>query len=301
MPLWLLYTLGAALCQNVRTTLQQKIRTVLSVDAANFVRYLYGAPLALGFLMLLTCDDARAVPHLSMTFIALTAVAGLAQIVATSLMIHCFALCNYALGTVYSKTETVFVALFATFIAGEALTSGAWVGIAVCVGGVALLATRGNPAALRTLLSGLTHKGALYGLLSGLGFAIAAGCIREASQQLPTGDYLVRGITVLACMNTIQVGTMAAWLLLRDRAQLLNVARHWRSSIWVGLFSVLGSAGWALAMTLQNAATVRAVGQIELVFTIIASRFVLAEALRRNEWIGCALVAGGVVLVLIAS
>ena len=67
-----------------------------------------------------------------------------------------------------------------------------------------------------------------------------------------------------------------------------------------GLFSVLGSASWALAMTLENAALVRAVGQIELVFTFIASRVVLKEKPSLGEWIGSLLVIGGVVLILVA-
>ncbi|HYR64916.1 MAG TPA: EamA family transporter, partial [Reyranella sp.] len=75
---------------------------------------------------------------------------------------------------------------------------------------------------------------------------------------------------------------------------------NWRSSIWVGIFSVLGSAGWALAMTLENAALVRAVGQIELVFTFIASHVVLKERPSTGEWFGSILVVGGVVLILIA-
>jgi drug/metabolite transporter (DMT)-like permease len=110
---------------------------------------------------------------------------------------------------------------------------------------------------------------------------------------------MVRGITVLACMNTIQVVLMALYLARRDRPQLGKVRVNWRSSIWVGIFSVLGSACWALAMTLENAALVRAVGQIELVFTFIASHVVLKERPSGGEWIGSVLVVGGVVLILI--
>ena len=301
MPLWIPITVAAALCQNIRTTMQQKIRGLLSVDGANFVRYLYGAPLALGALAFLVWGTGRTLPPISLAFLGLVTIAGVAQIVATSLMIHSFSLRNYTVGTVYSKTETVFVALFATFIAGEPLKFGAWMGILVCLAGVAVLSVRGRFSDVRSLLADLTHKGALYGILSGATFAIAAGTIREASKLLPGGneDYLVRGITVLACMNTIQVVLMAAYLARRDRPQLGKVATHWRSSIWVGLFSMLGSAGWALAMTLENAALVRAVGQIELVFTFIASHVVLKERPSLGEWIGSILVVGGVVLILI--
>lgn len=299
MPLWIPITIAAALCQNIRTTMQQKIRGILSVDGANFVRYLYGAPLALGALAFLVLGTGRHVPSISWTFLLLVTIAGVAQIVATSLMIHSFSLRNFTVGTVYSKTETVFVALFATFIAGEPLAFGSWIGIFVCLGGVAILSVRGKLSDIRGVLADLTHKGAVYGILSGAVFAIAAGTIREASKQLPDGDFMIRGITVLACMNTIQVVLMALYLARRDRPQLGKVWHNWRSSIWVGIFSVLGSAGWALAVTLENAALVRAVGQIELVFTFISSHLVLKERPSLGEWIGSILVVGGVVLILV--
>ena len=299
LPLWIPITVAAALFQNIRTTMQQKSRGVLSVDGANFVRYLYGAPLALGMLAFLVAVTGRHVPSMSAGFVGLVTIAGVAQIVATSLMIHAFSLRNYAVGTVYSKTETVFVALFATFVAREPLRLGAWIGILVCLSGVAILSLRGSLASVRSVLGELTHKGALYGMLSGAIFALAAGTIREASKLLPEGDFMVRGITVLALMNTIQVVLMALYLGFRDRPQLGKVRVSWRSSIWVGIFSMLGSAGWALAMTLENAALVRAVGQIELVFTFIASHLVLKERPSPGEWLGSALVVGGVVLILL--
>jgi drug/metabolite transporter (DMT)-like permease len=299
VPLWIPITIAAALCQNIRTTMQQKIRGILSVDGANFVRYLYGAPLALGALAFLVLFTGRVVPSISWTFLLLVTIAGVAQIVATSLMIHAFSLRNFAVGTVYSKTETVFVALFATFIAGEPIAFGSWMGIFVCLGGVAILSVRGRLSDIRGVLADLTHKGAVYGILSGAVFAIAAGTIREATKLLPEGDFLIKGITVLACMNTIQVVLMAAYLARRDWPQLGKVWHNWRSSVWVGIFSVLGSAGWALAMALENAALVRAVGQIELVFTFISSRLVLKERPSLGEWIGSFLVVGGVVLILV--
>ena len=301
MPLWISITVAAALFQNIRTTMQQKIRGVLSVDGANFVRYLYGAPLAIGMLAFLVLGTGRNLPEISAPFLGLVTIAGVAQIVATSLMIHSFSLRNYAVGTVYSKTETVFVALFATFIAHEPLHPVAWLGILVCLGGVAILSVRGSFTSIRAILSELTHKGALYGVLAGAAFSLAAGNIREASKLLPDGDFMVRGITVLAFMNTIQIILMVAYLLWADRPQLGKVWVNWRSSIWVGIFSVLGSAGWALAMTLENAALVRAVGQIELVFTFIASHVVLKERPSAGEWLGSVLVVGGVVLILIVG
>ena len=80
MPLWIPITIAAALFQNIRTTMQQKIRGILSVDGANFVRYLYGAPLALGMLAFLVFGTGRQVPHISLAFLGLVTIAGVAQI-----------------------------------------------------------------------------------------------------------------------------------------------------------------------------------------------------------------------------
>src|SRR5437762_2493140 len=82
---------------------------------------------ALGMLAFLVFGTGRQVLPISLAFLGLVTIAGVAQIVATSLMIHSFALRNYAVGTVYSKTETVFVAIFSTFIAHESLKLGAWI------------------------------------------------------------------------------------------------------------------------------------------------------------------------------
>src|SRR5690349_23636152 len=94
LPLWISITIAAALCQNIRTTMQQKIRGILSVDGANFVRYLYGAPLALSALAFLVWGTDRNLPTITWMFLLLVTIAGVAQIVATSLMIHAFSLRN---------------------------------------------------------------------------------------------------------------------------------------------------------------------------------------------------------------
>ena len=83
------------------------------------MKLLHRIALSLAALAFLVWGTGREIPTLTTGFLIWITVAGIAQIVATSLMIHAFSLRNFAVGTVYSKTETVFVALFATFIAGE--------------------------------------------------------------------------------------------------------------------------------------------------------------------------------------
>ena len=48
------------------------------------------------------------------------------------------------------------------------------------------------------------------------------------------------------------------------------------------------------AMTLQQVAYVRALGQIELVFTFMASYFLFKERINRMEILGCLLIVSGI-------
>ena len=66
----------------------------------------------------------------------------------------------------------------------------------------------------------------------------------------------------------------------------------------VGLAGMLGSVGWFTAMALQNAAYVRAVGQVELIFTFLTSVIVFKEKVTVNEVFGTILIVGGILVLL---
>ena len=73
----------------------------------------------------------------------------------------------------------------------------------------------------------------------------------------------------------------------------------WKVAGVGGLSGMMASAGWFTAMTIQNAAYVRALGQIELVFTFAASYFFFHEKTNRVELFGIALVIGGILILLL--
>ena len=87
-------------------------------------------------------------------------------------------------------------------------------------------------------------------------------------------------------------------MLFRSR-QIVEVFRLWPRTFPVGLLSVLGSCGWFFGMTLENAALVRALGQVELVFTYLASHLIFRERATGGETAGILLVAGSVVLLIL--
>jgi len=64
---------------------------------------------------------------------------------------------------------------------------------------------------------------------------------------------------------------------------------------------MLASIGWFTAFTLQNASYVRALGQIELLFTFLVTTRVFRESVSRLEYAGCAMIVSGILVLLIGA
>jgi drug/metabolite transporter (DMT)-like permease len=291
--MWVPITIAAAVFQTARTAMQQRLRALLSVNGAGFVRYVYGAPIALVAVAVAAAIHGS-LPMPPPRFWPIIAAGGLAQIVGTNLMIRAFDARDFAIGTVYTKTEVVQVAVFSAVVLGEPLRPLGWVATLLCFGGVVVLA--GGRSVLR-----IGDRAVRYGLGAGAAFALASVGIRAAAVSLGDGSAIVRALVTLAVMNTMQTVMLGSWLALREREQLSLAWRHRRSSAVVGVLSVCGSAGWAWAFALENAARVRTLGQVELVITFVVARGFLGERHGRRELAASALVLAGALGVIVVD
>jgi drug/metabolite transporter (DMT)-like permease len=296
--LWIPVTVAAAFLQCLRTALQKRLTGALSAEGANFIRYVYGAPVALLLLVLLARGFGKDLPAPNAASLAYGALGGLTQIAATSLLIRAFTYRSFVVGTTYSKTETLQAALLAVLILGEHLDFWGWGAIVVGFLGVVVM-SRAAAAGAGSWQDDGTRKAALVGLGSGTLFGVCAVAIRASALALPSGDELERAAVTLASITTMQTAMMGAYLLIRDPRQIAEVFRLWPRTFPVGLMSVAGSAGWFFGMTLENAALVRALGQVELVFTYLASHVIFRERATAGETAGILLVAGSVVLLIL--
>lgn len=291
--MWMLVTVAAAGFQTSRTAMQQKLRRLLSVSGAGFVRYMWGAPIAFAAVGVVVFTGHH-LPSPPARFWPLIAGGGIAQIVATVFLISAFDARGFAVGTVYSKTEVVQVAVFSVVLLDETLRPFGWLSTGLCLVGVVLLAGG------RTLLRH-ADRAAMFGVLAGAGFGLAAVGIRAATQSLGDTSAFIRAILALAVMNTMQTVIHGGYLVVREREQIPLAFRHWRSSSVVGVLSVCGSACFAWAFALQNAARVRTFGQVELLFTFAVAHFFLHERNTRREFAGAGLVLAGVLGVMLAG
>lgn len=294
MELWIPITIAAAFMQNLRSALQKHLQGSLGTRGASFVRFGYGFPIAILYVLFLHLGAGQGLPDFSGAFFIWAVVGGLAQIFATMLLVHLFSLRNFAVGTAYSKTEPVQAALFGFLILGEKLTSGAVIAILVGVAGVMMISMARMPLSWRNMVAAMTSRTALIGIASGGIFGISAVAYRSASLALDGTGPIMSAAVTLACVTSFQTVFMLVWMAWKDKREIVQVLVTWRSSSLVGIAGILGSACWFTAMTLQQVAYVRALGQIELIFTFIASWFLFREKTNPMELAGCLLIVSGI-------
>ena len=290
MELWIPITIAAAFGQNLRSALQKKLKEELSTWGATSARFLFAAPFALVAAAMIILESGHGMPKIGLATLGYVVVGGIAQVVATGLLIHLFSSKNFTVATAYTKTEPMQTAVFGVVLLGDALSPQFAVAIIVSLLGVILISVPRSELRIR----GLFNKAAVMGLLSGGLFGFSAVAYRGASLSLESGDTLFRASNVLALVTIIQSAIALLFLWLREPIQIHMLVKRWRLSSLIGLISMLGSLAWFSAFTMQNAALIRAVGQIEVIFMLGTSMFVFKERVTAREIAGVCLVSLGI-------
>lgn len=300
MELWILIAIAAAFFQNVRFMLQKVLSTgSLSATGATFSRFVYSAPLVWLLLFVYTVAVNVTLPKLSWAFWAYALAGGLAQVLATICVVALFKHRNFAVGITLKKTETLQAVMIGFLVLGDVIS---WAGFgAIFIGLVGVLLLADAPQAEGALLQRVFNRAAGLGLASGVLFACSGVAYRGASLELATDSALLRAMMTLACVTTSQAIGMAVWMRLREQGEITRVLQTWKTASLVGLTSMAGSLCWFIAFTLQNAAYVKAVGQIELVFSFLASTIFFKEKVSSREISGIVILCVAIVLLIFAK
>ena len=301
MELWIPITIAAAFLQNLRSALQKHIKGRLSTSGAAYARFLYAWPLALVYVWGLNSIGGLALPAPNWLFLIYCLAGGLTQILFTVLLLWMFSFRSFAVGTTFSKLEVVMVAGLGAAILGDGLGLMAILAIAISAFGVICLSMDQAKLTLGALVSGLAEKPTLIGMLCAACLGASVVFFRGGALALGHDNVAMAAGYTFAVSVVLQTLMMGAYIHWREPGQIRAVFRHWRWAAPVGIAGALGSVCWFTAFTMQNAAYVRAVGQIELIFTFLASVVVFREQVSRIEIIGILLVAGAILLLLLAG
>ena len=298
MEAWIIFTVAAAFLQNLRNGMQKSLNSILSTTGAAYTRFAFGLPLALVYWTILyyILDDQL---NWGWTFWVYASVGGVAQVLAMVSLLRSFSLRGFAVGTAYAKTETLLTALFTVILLSEAVSGQVLIAIIISLAGVFLLSSAKSGTRLRDILLSWTEPAALFGLASACLLGLSAVSYRGAALSMDGEGILLPAASTLLVALAIQTTMMSFYLVFYEKGELAKVWGSRKKASVVGLASMLGSVGWVTAMTLQNAAYVRALGQVELIFTFLTSVLIFRERIAKAEIGGTFLIVSGVLILLV--
>jgi drug/metabolite transporter (DMT)-like permease len=291
--LWAVFTVLAAGGQVLRNAQQKELTGTLGTVGATHVRFLFGLPFGLVFLMLVLAATGHGLPALNRSMVIWSVAAALAQIGATALLLAAMRDRSFVVTTAYSKTEPVQVAIFGLAFLGDRLSPGLAVAILIATFGVLIISWPRSTAE-----EAFTWKPAILGIASGAMFAIAAIGFRGGIRALEAPNFVVAATTTLALGLIIQTAVLSLYLFLFDREKLVAIFRQWRPSMLAGFTGAFASQMWFLAFALESAAKVRTLALIEVLFAQVLSRNLFKQKLASREALGILMIVAGVVLLL---
>jgi drug/metabolite transporter (DMT)-like permease len=302
--IWIPLSAFAALMQAVRTAAQKTLNRQMSTMGTTYVRSLAGLPFVVAFLAGLLFVRGGGVPQFSPVFFAFTFAGALSQVWATALLIRMFTLKSFAVGTMLTKSDILLTAIIGSLLFSEELSARGWLALLVVFAGVLLMLV-GKLGAPVLRDTGAEPLVSLPVVRTALGcafmFTVSYLTFREATLVVGDGDFLWRGTWTVTIALLIQTFFLSLWLARREPLVFRAIWPHRRIIVFIGATSALGSIGWFTAFALENASYVRAVGQIEAVFTLIISWAYFHEKISVIELLGMTAMVAGVLMFRVIS
>jgi uncharacterized membrane protein len=257
--LWALFTVLAAGGQTLRNAMQKELTATLGTVGATHVRFLFGLPFALLFLVVILAATGHAFPALNARMIGWT------------------------------------IALFGLVFLGDAISWPLASAILIACAGVLIMSWPKDQAS--SLAEG-GWQPILLGLASGAVFGISAIGYRGGILALEHPNFVVAATTTLSVGLIMQTAVLTAYLWLFDRERLMDIFRAWRPSVLAGFMGAFASQMWFLAFAIETAAKVRTLALVEIFFAQIVSRSMFKQGVASREGLGIALIVVGVIILL---
>jgi drug/metabolite transporter (DMT)-like permease len=291
--LWIPFTVIAALGQVARNAMQRQLTGPLGTWGATNIRFLFGFPFSLVFLVLVLAGTGDHLPIPGIAFWPWLLLGALSQILGTGLMLLAMNERSFVVTTAYLKTEAIQTAIFGFVFLGDHLTGAKVITILVATFGVVITAMqpgrKSNFAELRPTMIGLVAAAA---------FALSAVGYRGAIITVPGVSFVTAASYTLVLGLFVQTVVLTAYLLWRAPDILQKILGMWRPSLLAGFMGAFSSQFWFLAFALTAAANVRTLALIEVLFAQAVAHYSFKQPVEARELWGIVLIVIGVALVV---
>ena len=299
--IWILAAIFAAACQTGRSAFQKNMISKLGEYGAAYIRFCYALPFTTLIWLTWISIPGNNIPDLSIYSIVMCLVGSIFQVLFTYVLMKVFSHKNFATGIAFSKTEVILIAGLEIMLLSAAFSISILFGIILGVISVLLLSYAKKADSISKtfilLLKSIISIGTLVGLLSGLLLAgsVVAFRVSIISVDAPLLDKSLFISFIAIVFQTIFVGF---YLFINKRNEFQAVIKYWKPSLPAGLCGTGATFGWFVAFGLTTAAEVRAVGQIELIFSILLSVLFFKEKIKKTELTGIILLGLSILIII---
>src|SRR6202167_5532249 len=214
--LWAVFTVIAAFFQTLRNAMQRELTRTLGTVGATHVRFLFGFPFALIFLIGLVLATDAPLPRPGWAFWPWVIDGAFAQVAATALMLVAMGERSFVVTIAYLKTEPIQVAIFGFIFLGDVVTLPMTIAIVVATAGVIVMSTKPGG-----MVGGI--KPTLLGLASGGMFALSAIGYRGAILDLHLPNFMMGATFTLVVGLLMQAVILSLYLLVRQPSVLRGI------------------------------------------------------------------------------
>ena len=295
---WVLITAIASLSQTLRSVFQKNIIEDVGVLASAYSRFIFALPfVALLAVFFLDIEELLILNNLSVKTWFFLVTASICQILFTIILIKLFTLRSFAIGVAFSKTEVIQTTLLEIVIIGFILTSH--VLLAIIIGFIGMLFMSKQKLIGNVGHSRLFLQQVILGVSCGIFLGLSSVLYKVALDSVAI-DLIYKKVIVLSFLAlAIQSVLFGAYIVNTDeKKNLEKLFNSWKKGLPVGFFGCSATFCWFYAFSLVDATLVRAVGQLEIVFSVLMSYIFYKERITGFELIGMSLITISILALL---
>ncbi len=295
---WVLITAIASLSQTFRSVFQKNLIEDVGVLASAYSRFIFALPfVALLGIFFLDAQELVILKNFSSTVWFFLIAASICQILFTIILIKLFTLRSFAIGVAFSKTEVIQTTLLEIIIVGFILTSQ--VLSAIIIGFIGMLFMSKQKLIGNVGYNKLFFKQVTLGVSCGIFLGLSSVLYKVALDGV-TSDLIYKKVLILSFLAlAFQSAIFGIYILVTEGTQnALKLMLIWKRGLPVGFFACAATFCWFYAFSLVDATLVRAVGQLEIVFSVLISFIFYKERITGFELIGMSLITISILALL---
>ena len=295
---WVVITVIASLSQTLRSVFQKNIIEDVGVLASAYSRFIFALPfVALLAVLFLGAQEIVLLKTISLKAWFFLVAASICQILFTIILIKLFTLRSFAIGVAFSKTEVIQTTLLEIIIIGFILTSHVF--LSIIIGFIGMLFMSRQKLIGKLGYDSLFLKQVTLGVLCGIFLGLSSVLYKVALDSVIT-DLIYKKVLVLSFLAlAFQSVIFGTYIVSAEGKQnVVKLFSIWKKGLPVGFFGCVATFCWFTAFSLVDATFVRAVGQLEIVFSVLITYIFYKEKITGFELIGMSLITISILALL---